>query len=117
MTLGQCIQRCDALRPNAFTEAEKAGWLLELEGEVEGFLGRYEGPRPRRARTWPEDRAMALLASGPFEELYVYRLLAHMELADREWDGYNAFNALANQARSAFQKSWHRAHRLCRAGR
>ncbi len=28
MTLGECIQRADALRPNACSEDEKARWVL-----------------------------------------------------------------------------------------
>ena len=115
MTLGECIQRADALRPNACTEQEKARWVLELEGELErDFFPRYEGwQAPEKA----PDRALRLLASGPFEELYVFRLLARLELADQEWDSYNAYNALADQLLSEFKKAWHRTHTVKTAGR
>lgn len=115
MTLGECLRRSDALRPNACSEAEKARWVLELEGELErDFFARYEGwQAPEKA----PDRAGKLLASGPFEELYVFRLLARLELADQDWDSYNAYNALADQLLSEFKKAWHRAHTVKTAGR
>ncbi len=115
MTLGECIQRVDALRPNACTEQEKARWVVELEEELErDFFARYEGwQAPEKAL----GRASTLQASGPFEELYVFRLLARLELADRVWDSYNAYNALANELLSAFKKAWHRTHTVKAAGR
>lgn len=114
MTLGGCIQRADALRPNAYTEQEKARWVLEVERELcRDFFPRYRGPRPRPE----EDRAAPLAASGAFEALYLYRLLAQIELNDGQWESYNAYNDLANQALSAFRKAWHRDHRPRRGRR
>lgn len=118
MTLGECIRRADELRPNACGEEEKARWALELESELETvFLPRYEGPRREGARRWPEDRAKELLGSGPYEEMYVYRVLARCELANQEWDAYNAHIALARQLESDFKKEWERRHkRRCAGG-
>ncbi len=115
MTLGECLQRADALRPNACAEQEKARWVLELEVELErDFFARYEGwTSPEKA----PDRTSTLLASGPFEALYVFRVLARLELADQAWDSYNAYNALANQLLSEFKKAWHRTHAPKAAGR
>lgn len=114
MTLGECIQRADALRPNAATEEEKVRWVLEVEQELRrDFFPKYQGPVPE---TQTDGRATPLLASGPFEGLYVYRLLAQLELMDREWESYAAYQALANQTLSAFKKAWHRTHRLRRGG-
>lgn len=114
MTLGECVQRADSLRPNSFTETEKAAWVLETEGELaQSFFPRYEeAPAGTAAARWPEDRARALLASGPFEAFYLYALVARMELADQEWDSYNVHNAMANQLKSDYKKDWHRTHTL-----
>lgn len=112
MTLGECIRRVDEMRPNSAGEGEKARWILELERELEqSFFPRYEGSRPTGARRWPEDRAKVLLGSGPFEEMYTYRVLARCELLDREWDAYNAHATVARQLESAFKKNWERTHR------
>ena len=117
MTLGECIRRVDALRPNSASEAEKARWALELERELEtDFLPRYRGPWPQGARRWPEDRAKRLLGSGPFEGMYTYRVLACCELMDREWDAYNAHDLMARQLESDFKKAWERDHRRKRIG-
>ena len=112
MTLGECIRRMDAMRPNAATEEEKARWVLELEEELErDFFPRYKGPHPTGARRWPEDRAKVLLGSGPFEGMYTYRALARCELLDREWEAYNAHATVARQLESAFRQHWERTHR------
>ena len=43
MTIGECIRRVDALRPNAISEDEKALWALELDLQLEHeFYPRYE---------------------------------------------------------------------------
>lgn len=112
MTLGECIARADALRPNSATEGEKARWALELEGELaEVFFPRYREPGPvaDRPRRWPEDRDKTLSASGPFEEVYLYRLLARLDLMDQEAEQYNLHAALANVLEDEFKKAWHRA--------
>lgn len=112
MTLGECIRRVDELRPNGATEAEKARWALELETELATvFMPRYIGPRKQGARRWPEDKACELLGSGPYEEMYVYRVLSRCEMMDQEWDAYNAHNAVARQLESDFKKNWERTHR------
>ena len=112
MTLGECIRRADALRPNALAEEEKAAWVLDLERELgEVFLPRYCGcPRAYEAKRWPEDRAAALLGSGAYEEMYVHLVLARCALVDQEWDAYNAHTALARQLESEFKKDWERTH-------
>lgn len=112
MTLGECIRRVDALRPNTADEQEKARWVFQIEQELEKvFFPRYDSPRQALAKRWPEDKAAPLLASGPFEELYLHRLLSHLALMDGEWDAYNAHNALAQQMESDFKKAWERRHR------
>lgn len=112
MTLGECIQRADALRPNTAGEAEKARWVLELEGALErDFFPRYDAPRRPGPRRWPQDKAGELLASGPYEELYVAWLLAKLEWMDQEWESYNVHAALAARLESDFKKAWHRDHR------
>lgn len=115
MTAGECVRRADALRPNACGEQEKLDWVRETDQALRReFMPRYEGFRAG-LEEWGATTPLA--ASGPYEGLYLYRLLAQLELADREWDSYNAFNTLANQALSAFKKSWNRTHRLRRGGR
>lgn len=114
MTLAQCIQRCDALRPNSASESEKARWVLEIEGElVENFFPRYAPPPPVAdpPRCWPEDKTKTLSASGPFEGLYLYRLMAWLDLMDQETAGWNLHTQVANTLESDFKKNYHRTHR------
>lgn len=113
MTLGECIAQADALRPNSATEGEKARWALELEEELTGvFFPRYQGPGPVAdpPRRWPEDGSKTLSASGPYEGLYLYRLLAQMDLMDQEMEQYGLHAALANRLLDEFKKEWHRRH-------
>lgn len=114
MTLGECVRLADAMRPNACGEQEKLRWVMEVEqGLRREFLPRYEGPQTGQGAVTSATR---LVASGPYEGLYLYRLLAQMELAQQEWESYNAYNTLANQALSGFKKAWHRTHRRRREG-
>lgn len=113
MTLAECIARADALRPNAAAEEEKARWALAVEEELARTLfPRYRQPGPvaDRPRRWPEDACKTLSASGPFEELYLYHLLARLDLMDQEAEQYNIHAALAAGLESEFRKHWHRTH-------
>lgn len=113
MTVGECVARADALRPNSATEEEKARWVLELEEELgRVFFPRYRGPAPEAdpPRRWPEDRSKTLSASGPYEGLYLYRLLAQLDLMDEETERYGVHAALANRLLDEFKKEWHRSH-------
>lgn len=113
MTLGECIRRADAQRPNGADELEKVRWVLEQEGELrEHFFPLFEGPVPGQwPMDWPAHRAGTLAASGPFEGFYLQHLLAMLAAMDGEMDRYNAHNLLARQLESDFRKSWSRSHR------
>lgn len=118
MTLGECLERVDALRPNSAAETEKARWALEIEGELrEVFFPRYRGDLPDGPRRWPEDAHKALLASGPYEAFYIYRLLARLDLMDEEMERYNLYTLLANRLESGFKKEWHRRHDRAETGK
>lgn len=114
MTLSECLERSDALRPNSASEAEKARWVLATESELrEVFFPRYQGPPPVADSPcrWPEDGAKTLLGSGPYEAFYIYRLLACLDLMDQEAEQYNLHTVLANRLESDFKKDWHRRRR------
>lgn len=100
MTLCEALDRIDALKPNAFSKAEKVAWISQLEGRVkEEILDAHEGPeRVFHGYTDMTDGSTPLLVDGPFAELYVYYVSAMIDYYNRETVAYNngmdLFNAL-----------------------
>lgn len=111
MTISAAIAACDRMRPNAFSYGEKEAWLRELEARIcEEIVRTHEDaeePLDKRAR---ED-ADALLAPSPHESLYLFYLLARIDLMNGETARYNESAALFNAQYDAFSAAYNRAHR------
>ena len=114
MTAGELIGRCDALRPNAYTQAEKLRWLQRLDGQIRReLLETHEdnaenggplwatAPTPEasenavgadsiRPQTGPYDGDTVLLAGEPYgEEVYLSYLFAQIDLHNAEIEKYD----------------------------
>lgn len=112
MTIRECIERADRLQPNPWTEEEKGGWVLELEGRLvrEFYPGYREEPPEDGPERWPEDGDKPLRGSGPWEAMYGWYLMAMMDLHNDEWDRYNAHMELFNRDMGEYRKQYHRTH-------
>ena len=99
MTLQQAITRADALKPNAVPEAEKIRWLSVLEGMIKDEIAdTHEGwdePLSCGELAGPSD---TLFAPPPYDDVYVFWLLAKIDFACGEFDAYanssGAFNSV-----------------------
>ena len=101
MTVQECIEYMDAIEPNAYTAAQKAGWLSECEGKVytQLFLVQPDEFTPiHRA----DDRMLALPL--PHDRLYPRYLQAMIHYANGDYDRYA--NSMA-----AFNEAWGEANR------
>lgn len=121
MTVGECVARADALRPNAVSEAEKVRWVCELERQlIHEFYPRYQ---PEEKEETPEDgepvkeetpaplgRESTLSGSGAFERMYTLYLMSQIDLAEQEMEAYSVDAALYQQAMDEFRKDWNRTH-------
>ena len=111
MTISAAIAACDRMRPNAFAYGEKEAWLRELEARIrEEIVRTHEGAEAFLAGRAQEGED-ALLASSPHESLYLFYLLARIDLMNGETARYNESAALFNAQYDAFSAAYNRAHR------
>lgn len=101
MTVQECIAYIDAVEPNAYTEAQKAGWLSECEGKVYTALFLVQ-PYEFTPITAADSRVLALPA--PYDRMYPRYLQAMIHYANGEYDRYA--NSMA-----AFNEVWAEANR------
>ena len=111
MTISAAIAACDRMRPNTFAYGEKEAWLRELEARIrEEIVRTHEGAEAFLAGRAQEGED-ALLAPSPHESLYLFYLLARIDLMNGETARYNESAALFNAQYDAFSAAYSRAHR------
>lgn len=111
MTISAAIAACDRMRPNTFAYGEKEAWLRELEARIrEEIVRTHEGAEAFLAGRAQEGEE-ALLAPSPHESLYLFYLLARIDLMNGETARYNESAALFNAQYDAFSAAYNRAHR------
>lgn len=101
MTVQECINYIDSIEPNAYTAAQKAGWLSECEGKVYTSLFLVQ-PYEFTPVTASDSRTLALPA--PYDRMYPRYLQAMIHYANGEYDRYA--NSMA-----AFNEVWAEANR------
>ena len=101
MTVQECIEYVDSIEPNAYTAAQKAGWLSECEGKVYTALFLVQ-PYEFTPITAADSRVLALPA--PYDRMYPRYLQAMIHYANGEYDRYA--NSMA-----AFNEVWAEANR------
>ena len=111
MTISAAIAASDRTRPNTFAYGEKEAWLRELEARIrEEIVRTHEGAEAFLAGRAQEGED-ALLAPSPHESLYLFYLLARIDLMNGETARYNESAALFNAQYDAFSAAYNRAHR------
>ena len=111
MTISAAIAACDRMRPNTFAYGEKEAWLREMEARIrEEIVRTHEGAEAFLAGRAQEGED-ALLAPSPHESLYLFYLLARIDLMNGETARYNESAALFNAQYDAFSAAYNRAHR------
>lgn len=103
MTINEAIKEADDLRPNALKLSYKLRWLQELDRDIANMMGvdyeetsiyNYEGERE-------------LLMPAPYESVYVYHLMAEIDMAIEDSDKFVNDSTIANQ-KLAEAKAWYR---------
>ena len=111
MTISAAIAACDRMRPNTFAYGEKEAWLRELEARIRGEIVRAHGGAEAFLAGRAQEGEDALLAPSPHESLYLFYLLARIDLMNGETARYNESAALFNAQYDAFSAAYNRAHR------
>lgn len=120
-SINEVIERAYKVRPDAYDDETKAGWLMELEGkllrEVVARHALNEGEEmPTAPAQYPEDGDKPLLVGPPHDRLYELYLLAQVDFYNREMDHYNNSVTAYNAAVDEWRQSYHRSHAPVSAG-
>lgn len=111
MTVQQAIERADEMRQgNASSDEMKIIWLSELDGIIynDVILTHHKDASPFVPY---EDGSRELIASAPYDRLYIYYLMAQIDLAASEFNRYNNSTELYNKALNDFKAWYNRTHR------
>ena len=113
MTIREAIDQADVLRPNTVSETEKHVWLAQLDGTVRRQIhDRHENPAddPAVGADRAQDDGTALLVGMPYTGVYVYWLMAQIDLALGELTRYNNDMMLYNMALTEYAVDYKRSH-------
>lgn len=114
MTIKDCIDIVDNLKPNQYTIKEKVAWLTFIEqiiiNEVikthEGYDGRYD-----LFEGYSEDKlSVALIVPSPYDRVYVEYLKMKIDSENGETARYNNSAALYNAHMLEFRKHYNKTH-------
>lgn len=100
-TINEVIERNDKIKPNAYSEQVKAGWLYRLDGRISEEIMHIDPPEKYQ---YPEDGDKELLVPEPYDELYDYYVQAMIDFYNKEINSYNNSMIMHNDALSKFSQ-------------
>lgn len=112
MTIKEALEAADRLRANQFRQEEKISWLSRLDGRIYRELivprsgDEEDGFKPYTAA----DVNKELLASYPYDELYLHYLISQMDFYNAEISRYNNSSAMFNTVYNEFEAAYNRDH-------
>ena len=113
MTIQEAISGADELNPNTIDEGIKIKWLNDIESTIyiELVLPR-EGSEliDKPEFSIDSDYSHKLIASAPYDRLYVEYILSKIDFTNREFDSYNNTANQFNQSYKEFAAYYNRNH-------
>lgn len=116
MTIIEAITETDALKPNMYGKPDKVRWLSRLDGrimvEIFNTHEYNDGEEPPEFEEYTVDTPddTELLVPAPYDEIYIRWLEAQIDYANREFDSFNASNAMFDSVYTAFRNAYNRTH-------
>ena len=114
MTIKDCIDIVDNIKPNQYTIREKVMWLSFVDETIindvlkthEGYDGRYDG-----FEGYTEDKlSVSLIVKSPYDRLYTAYLKMKIDQENGETARYNNSAALYNTYLMEFRKYYNKTH-------
>jgi hypothetical protein len=114
MTIKDCIDIVDNLKPNQYTIKDKVMWLSFIEeiiiNEVlkthEGYDGRYD-----MFEGYSEDKiSVTLIVPSPYDRLYTAYLTMKIDETNGEIQRYNSSKTMFNSYMSEYRKYYNKTH-------
>lgn len=114
MTIQECIDRVDSIKPNQYTIKEKVEWLSFIELRIindvlkthEGYDGRYD-----LFTGYSEDKlTITMIAPSPYDRLYTKYLEMKIDEANGETTRYNNSATMFNTYYADYKKYYNKGH-------
>jgi hypothetical protein len=113
MTVSEAINEINTLKPNSYGDEEKTRWLERLDGQIRREI--LDTHFPNDGESIPAegdyDGDTELLALAPYDELYVHYLAAQIDYYNREYEAFNATNAMFDACYASFRNKVNATHR------
>lgn len=102
MKVKEVLAWVDEVKPNAFSDTVKVGWLSQLEGTLALKVFLMAPAEAVQLRYTEADREVELLVDEPYDDLYTLYLAAKIDEANGEYDKYQNSMQAYNARRGAF---------------
>lgn len=114
MIIQKALQTVDALKHNAYTQAEKIGWLSCLEHTVKAeILDAFEEGEGKDFTGYDDTTPLdtVLLVGEPYDRMYLHWLEAQMDYYNGETLRYNNAMLMFRSFFDAYAAHYNRTHR------
>lgn len=108
-TVNRVLEKVSRLKPNMMNDNDAADWIMDLNERL--IMELHMDPELPRPKAWPEDGDVPLAASGPYDDLYIFYVMAMMEYYQREYANYNNSILLFNDRVADFRRHYRRENR------
>lgn len=111
MTIIEAINRIDALKPNTYLQSDKIRWLNTVESYIKTeIIDTHEGSEKVAFAGYDMNTALdtELIASAPYDILYLSWLEAQIDYANAELGKYNNSITMFNSAYADFRNHYNR---------
>lgn len=114
MTVQECIDIVDNVKPNQYSKEDKVGWLSFVDGIIindvlkthEDYRGQYDDFTGYN----PERTDIGLVAPPPYDRLYVAFLKMKIDEENGETARYNNSAAMYNAYMMEYRKYYNKIH-------
>ena len=113
MKIIDSISKVDDLKPNRYDEEHKVGWLSNLDLRVKNeIIDTHEGANETSFTGYniDIDKDTELLVPAPYDEMYIHWIMAQIDLANGEYNKYNAEITMFNNEWEDYAKHYNRTH-------
>lgn len=113
MTLIECINRINILKPNTYSQEEKINWLSTIDGIIKReIIDTHEGGDSVVFNGYDEFTPLTteLLVPDPYDDIYLRWLEAQIDYANGEYARYNNVVKAYNDAYSTYSRYYNKMH-------
>ena len=114
MTIQECLDIVDEMKPNMMSRKLKIKYLTEIEGLIwSEIVMKHEydlNAIQRPQYTEDTDPGTVLIVPEPYQMVYVYWLMGKIDMQNQEDDRYNVDRAHFENAYNTMSDWWTREH-------